>query len=880
MKKTFLGVFLMVILVSGLFFVVIAHFGTAQSVESAGAQWMPDSTLVNGLPELGTIGENCQYLIFNLTGNGQWVLIIGQCSMAFLGYYWNGNQWVSNPGLVQGLTAYSNENDPVVGFNITGDNKFDMIVAQGAGSNSEGWTGYAWNGSQWVPNSNIINGLTTNANSGSADNFATLGYNVLSDGKWSLIVDNYGNNGYVGFEWNGTAWTQEPTLVDGLPNAGLPSNGDQFPVPCLVYNFANDNTWNLIVGLASGGGPNGAIQGYQWEGTSWISDPAIVAGITNLQPWVNTPTIAYNFNGNGNWILMVDSTTSNVNQPAYYTGYSWSAGSVPISVSITPVSDSMNVGQSLIFTSMSTGGTWPYKYQWFVNGSAIPGATTTSWIFTPTASGTYYIYLSVTDSTNNTVESGTARIITAYPTQYNVTFSETGLGPDFNGTVVVIDGSSYTANDLPVVFLWSSFSTHTFAFQSPLLVIGNTTEQYDWVSTTTPLTLQPDNSNMNSSTLQSGTFNVTGPVSVIGNYICQQAVSINRVQGYCRGTTFGNSLMVNMTNSPSIGDVLIGIVSTVADTGYPVTSVSITETGVTWNEETGGGSGGTAPGEHGYYMGLWVGKVWGSGANKTITVELSSAADLGATMDVCEYAGVAKLDQSSTKGLQSETTILSTGTLSANQNGELTVGGIADEAYSLSQATNGFTLLDGNYIDNQALAYLEKTNCPIGQENSTITVPGVTEAYGCLATFQPILVESNVTITDQELANGVLSFTASGPSGQIGYVSATVPIGFNSTDITVFNNGQLVQNPVITTDGSDYLISFEIHLSTHNIIIQYGAEASTPTSSPTPIPTASPTQSPSHTSTPTVPELSLLAIMPLLVFFFVAVVYRRYRKNQ
>ena len=149
----------------------------------------------------------------------------------------------------------------------------------------------------------------------------------------------------------------------------------------------------------------------------------------------------------------------------------------------------------------------------------------------------------------------------------------------------------------------------------------------------------------------------------------------------------------------------------------------------------------------------------------------------------------------------------------------------------------------------------------------------------------------------RELANGVLSFTASGPSGQIGYVSATVPIGFNSTDITVFNNGRLVQNPVITTDGSDYLISFEISLSTHNIIIQYGAEAATLTSSPTPIPTASPTPSPSPTpssttsptpnstaspnvsptSPPSVPEFSSSAFLSLLILLSVsfAVVLRR-----
>ena len=202
----------------------------------------------------------------------------------------------------------------------------------------QGWTGYAWNGSQWVVNSTLINGLPTNADYGGGDNYASLGYNVLGDSKWDLIVDNYGNNGYVGFEWNGTAWTQENSLVNGLPNAGSPSDGDPFPVPCLAYNFANDNASTLIVGLASGGGSNGTIQGFQWSGTAWTLDPAIVEGVTDLQPCPNTPTIAYNVTGDGNWVLIIGSATTNVKLPAYYTGYYWSAlaTSTPTSIPTPP----------------------------------------------------------------------------------------------------------------------------------------------------------------------------------------------------------------------------------------------------------------------------------------------------------------------------------------------------------------------------------------------------------------------------------------------------------------------------------------------------------------------------------------------------------------
>ncbi len=902
MKKAFLSVFVIALMISGLASIGSVNLSTqAQPPESnANPQWVPDSALVNGLPELGLIGENCQCSIFNLTGNNQWSLIIGQTNSwtlnehPFLGYYWDGSQWTSNSTIVQGLTAYPNENDPTVGFNVTGDNKFDMIVAQWAGYNPTSgvqnnygpcWTGYSWTGSQWVVNSTIINGLPTNASFGGGNNYATLGYNVLGDGKWDLVVDNYGNNGYVGFEWNGTAWAQESNLVNGLPNAGSPGNSNQFPIPCLTNNLSNDNTPTLIVGYSSGGGPNGSIQSFQWEGTIWVSNPAFNVGVTNLQPWPNSPTVAYNITGNGRWELLIGSSTANPDQPTYYTGYYWSANSVPLSVSITPLSVSMNIGESLNFTSIASGGTWPYNYQWYVNSSAVSGATTTSWVFTPATSGTFNVSLNVTDSTGNTVQSDNARIQADYFTKYNITFDKTGIGTDYNGTVVTIDGSNYTANDLPLVFSWSSFSTHTFAFQSSLLLDGNTTGQYDWASTS------------GLSTSQSDTFNVTRYGSVIGNYNSQKAVPINRVQGCFHASTLGNSLIVNLAHTPTSGDVLVAIISTVTNTGSPAIPISITEAGVDnstggtyWSGVAGGGGGGTAPGEHGLDMEIWVGKVGQNQASRTINVTLNAVANLGATVDVCEYSGISKIDSTWTNGTQSNTANLSTGSVISSMNGELAVGGIFDEGYNLTNASNGFTLSDGIYSNNQALAYLEKTNCPIGEESSTIAVSGSTDGYGCIAVFQPTLVKSNVTVTDQEAANGVLTFTASGPNGQLGYVNVTIPFGFNATDITAFIDNQPVQQPTIITDGSNYFVYFEFHLSTHNIIIQYAASPTLSVSSPSPSPdstatptsTAIPTQTPdssqssssptpTDSSNPTIPEFSAKLVIITLLVFMIAI---------
>jgi len=84
-----------------------------------------------------------------------------------------------------------------------------------------------------------------------------------------------------------------------------------------------------------------------------------------------------------------------------------------ITVSISPMSMAVIVGESVTFTSTTSGGYPPYAYQWYLNGNPVSGATSDTWTFTPTESGIYYVYLKVTDGEGNTAQSETARITVA-----------------------------------------------------------------------------------------------------------------------------------------------------------------------------------------------------------------------------------------------------------------------------------------------------------------------------------------------------------------------------------------------------------------------------------------------------------------------------------
>lgn len=92
--------------------------------------------------------------------------------------------------------------------------------------------------------------------------------------------------------------------------------------------------------------------------------------------------------------------------------------------------------------------------------------------------------------------------------QYQITFDQTGVGSDFTGTVITIDGTNYAANNLPASFLWNNGTTHAFSFQSPL-VVSSGAKEYDWNST--------DGLSM----LQSDSISVTASGNVTGNYVAR-----------------------------------------------------------------------------------------------------------------------------------------------------------------------------------------------------------------------------------------------------------------------------------------------------------------------------------------------------------------------
>ena len=212
----------------------------------------------------------------------------------------------------------------------------------------------------------------------------------------------------------GEPWT---VLIDGV--SVLPTITENATHSCLYFTYTHSTheiqiigtwviappsppTYSLAITTTVGGTTNPAPGTYSYTANSPVQVTAIPAANYLFDYWeldgVNVGS------ANPYSVYMdKDHTLKAV----------FSHAAPPLSTSISPLSASILVGQSVTFTSTVSGGYAPYSYQWNLNSAPFSGATLNTWAFTPTTSGIYYVYLKVTDAKGNTTQSETARITVA-----------------------------------------------------------------------------------------------------------------------------------------------------------------------------------------------------------------------------------------------------------------------------------------------------------------------------------------------------------------------------------------------------------------------------------------------------------------------------------
>ncbi|MEM3855534.1 MAG: hypothetical protein QXG99_08445, partial [Conexivisphaerales archaeon] len=165
-------------------------------------------------------------------------------------------------------------------------------------------------------------------------------------------------------------------------------------------------------------------------------------------------------------------------------------------------------------TTSPAPGTYYYTYGQKVTISATPNTyySWAGWVGTgqynytgPDQTATLYMWSNITETANFNHIMAT------------VTFSQIGLSPSASGTVLVVDGNSYSYSQLPISFTWEEGTYHTFSWSSP--ISGGSGTQFVWSST----------SGLSSS--QSGTLFITGPGSVTASYTTQYYLTMNAQPG-------------------------------------------------------------------------------------------------------------------------------------------------------------------------------------------------------------------------------------------------------------------------------------------------------------------------------------------------------------
>ena len=309
---------------------------------------------------------------------------------------------------------------------IIGSSNNSLVIANDLVNNGYGLGIYYPNTNNTISHNNFI------SNAHQTDTFPSPLNNKWDDGYPS--GGNYWSD-YVGVDVK-SGLNQDLPGSDGIGDTLYiidADNQDRYPLMKLwtlmptVYTFSivwEEETFTVSVASNSTvsnfafNQPNKEISFYVTgpDGTIGFSNVTIPKQLLYGEPWSVlidgisvTPTIAENETHS----ILYFTYTHSTHKIQIIGTYVIAPPPSPLSVSISPLSASILVGQSVTFTSTVSGGYTPYSYQWYLNGAPVSGATSASWTFTPTTSGIYYIYLKVTDAKANTAQSDTARIVVA-----------------------------------------------------------------------------------------------------------------------------------------------------------------------------------------------------------------------------------------------------------------------------------------------------------------------------------------------------------------------------------------------------------------------------------------------------------------------------------
>lgn len=201
-------------------------------------------------------------------------------------------QWQSYSDIISGLGDISSRSSPTI---FQKDSTWYLISGyQDSDSGYTGFIGFNWNGTGWDADSSIVSGLPITGMTNTES--PTVFY---KNSTWYLISgDSTGN--FNGFSWSGSTWQTDSFINGSLSNVGAGAT------PTV---FQKDGTWYFIAGKN-----DGTFVGYNWWVTdTWSADSAIISGLGDVGD-NSAPTV---FEKNGNWYLIAGEFDG------VFNGFNW-----------------------------------------------------------------------------------------------------------------------------------------------------------------------------------------------------------------------------------------------------------------------------------------------------------------------------------------------------------------------------------------------------------------------------------------------------------------------------------------------------------------------------------------------------------------------------
>jgi hypothetical protein len=196
-------------------------------------------------------------------------------------------QWSQLGVQTNGISA----NDKLGDVNAIAIDAIGNTIAVGSSRNSDlgSYFGYAkvldWNGTTWVQRGATFLGSAVFEGTGSAVDLSADGNTVVVSSPWGRNTLGYKSGLVNVYDWNGMAWVQRGSTIEGEGNPSPLLDGDIFGRAVAISPDGN----YLAVGAPGNTQQGGVlqIQGharvYNWDGTNWVQMGQDIDGDVSLE---------------------------------------------------------------------------------------------------------------------------------------------------------------------------------------------------------------------------------------------------------------------------------------------------------------------------------------------------------------------------------------------------------------------------------------------------------------------------------------------------------------------------------------------------------------------------------------------------------------------